>query len=136
VLGLPFTIQENVAWDHIAVTPKHSRLSRIRTPIWFGSLAQRANIQAIQFNKLIAAVTADALRVLTSFGSSFIPVLLLKNRPGWQMCQLNDDELPNSGKHRFTSLIGRRNRWETGRNYRLAIVALPAVRTQLIDPKG
>src|SRR6202795_2501975 len=58
-----FTIQENVAWDHIAVTREALVAASEAHAICFGSLAQRSEPSRNAIQQLVAETPADALRV-------------------------------------------------------------------------
>src|ERR1700674_2064694 len=58
-----FTIQENVAWGHIAVTPEALFAASEAHAICFGSLAQRSEPSRNTIQHLVAAAPPDALRV-------------------------------------------------------------------------
>src|SRR6202162_1908970 len=49
-----FTIQENVAWDHIAVTPEALAVARRADAICFGSLAPRSEALRNTIQQLVA----------------------------------------------------------------------------------
>jgi hypothetical protein len=59
----PFTIQENVAWDFIAVTDEAVAVARRADRICFGSLAQRCQPSRNTIQQLVAETPPDALRV-------------------------------------------------------------------------
>src|SRR5713226_7825580 len=91
-----FTIQENVAWDYIAVTPEALVAASEAHAICFGSLAQRSEPSRNTIQQLVAAAPADALRVFDinlrqQFYSRDVieQSLQLAN-----VLKLNDDELP------------------------------------------
>jgi fructokinase len=91
-----FTIQENVAWDHIAVTPEALAAAREADAICFGSLAQRCQPSRNTIQQLVAATPPNALRVFDinlrqQFYSRGVieESLQLAN-----VLKLNDDELP------------------------------------------
>jgi fructokinase len=91
-----FTIQENVAWDHIAVTPEALAAARAADAICFGSLAQRCQPSRNTIQQLVAATPVEALRVFDinlrqQFYSRGVieESLQLAN-----VLKLNDDELP------------------------------------------
>src|SRR3981081_2010378 len=91
-----FTIQENVAWDHIAVTPQALVATSEAHAIRFGTLAQRWETSRNTIQHLIAATPPDALRVFDInlrqqfYSRSVIEQSLqLAN-----VLKLNDDELP------------------------------------------
>ena len=91
-----FTIQENVAWDLIAVTDEAVAVARRAHAICFGSLAQRCEPSRRTIQHLVAATPPDALRVFDinlrqQFYSRDVieQSLQLAN-----VLKLNDDELP------------------------------------------
>jgi len=91
-----FTIQKNVAWDQIAVTPEALVTASEAHAICFGSLAQRCERSRRAIQQLVAAAPADALHVFDinlrqQFYSRGVieQSLQLAN-----VLKLNDDELP------------------------------------------
>jgi len=91
-----FTIQENVAWDYIALTPEALVAANEAHAICFGSLAQRSEPSRNTIQQLVAAAPPDALRVFDinlrqQFYSRDVieQSLQLAN-----VLKLNDDELP------------------------------------------
>ena len=91
-----FTIQENVAWDFIAVTDEAVAIARSADAICFGSLAQRCEPSRRTIQHLVAETPTDALRVFDinlrqQFYSHGVveQSLQLAN-----VLKLNDDELP------------------------------------------
>jgi len=91
-----FTIQENVAWDHIAVTPEALVTAGEAHAICFGSLAQRCEHSRNTIQQLVAAAPADALRVFDinlrqQFYSRDVIEQSLQQA---NVLKLNDDELP------------------------------------------
>ncbi|MGA3181294.1 MAG: carbohydrate kinase [Verrucomicrobiota bacterium] len=63
--GLPsYVIQENVAWDRLAVTPAALKAVGEADAICFGSLAQRSEPSRASIQRLVAAAPAGALRLL------------------------------------------------------------------------
>ncbi len=91
-----FTIQENVAWDCVALTEEALAVARAADAICFGSLAQRSEPSRTTIQQLVAAAPADALRVFDinlrqQFYSRGVieESLRLAN-----VLKLNDDELP------------------------------------------
>jgi fructokinase len=91
-----FVIQENVAWDRIALTLEARAVAGSADAICFGSLAQRSKISRNVIQQLIAAAPAEAPRVFDvnlrePFYSRRViqESLLLAN-----VVKLNDDELP------------------------------------------
>jgi fructokinase len=95
-----FTIQENVAWDHIAATREALAVASAADAICFGSLAQRSEPSRDAIQQLVAATSAGALRVFDInlrqgfySRSTIEESLQLAN-----VLKLNDDELPTVGE--------------------------------------
>jgi fructokinase len=91
-----FTIQENVAWDHIAVTTEANVAASEAHAICCGSLAQRSEPSRNTIQRLVAAAPADALRVFDinlrqQFYSRDVIEQSLQRA---NVLKLNDDELP------------------------------------------
>jgi fructokinase len=91
-----FTIQKNVAWDHIAATPEALAVASTADAICFGSLAQRSETSRHAIQQLVAATPANALRVFDinlrqQFYSRDVIEDSLKLA---NILKLNDDELP------------------------------------------
>jgi fructokinase len=91
-----FTIQENVAWDHIAVTTEALVAASEAHAICFGSLAQRSGPSRNTIQQLVAAAAADALRVFDinlrqQFYSRDVIEQSLQRA---NVLKLNEDELP------------------------------------------
>lgn len=91
-----FTIQENVAWDFLALTDEARYSVRQADAICFGTLAQRSARSRSTIQQLVASSSSNALRVLDinlrdSFYSSRVveESLQLAN-----ILKLNDEELP------------------------------------------
>ncbi len=91
-----FTIQENVAWDHVALAPEAVAAASSADAICFGSLAQRGETSRKAIQQLVAAAPANALKVFDinlrqEFYSSHVveESLRLAN-----VLKLNEDELP------------------------------------------
>lgn len=62
--GVPqFTICENVAWDHLTMTPPALAAVRAADAVCFGSLAQRHVSSRAALHELLAAAPANALRI-------------------------------------------------------------------------
>jgi fructokinase len=91
-----FTIQENVAWDYLAVTQEALALARATDAICFGSLAQRCEPSRNTIQRLVAAAPADALRVLDiNLRQQFYSRGLIEQSLQLaNVLKLNDDELP------------------------------------------
>jgi fructokinase len=58
-----FTIQENVAWDHLALTSEAVAVAGNADAICFGTLAQRCEPSGSTIRKLVASAPPRALRV-------------------------------------------------------------------------
>ena len=91
-----FTIQENVAWDHIALTPEAIAVANQADAICFGSLAQRCEPSRTTIQQLVAASPPQALRVfdINLRQQYFSRVLIEKSLQLANVLKLNDDELP------------------------------------------
>jgi fructokinase len=91
-----FTIQENVAWDHIAVTPEALAAAREADAICFGSLAQRCQPSRNTIQQLVAATPADALRVfdINLRQQFYSRAVIEESLQLANVLKLNDDELP------------------------------------------
>ncbi|MES2657603.1 MAG: carbohydrate kinase [Verrucomicrobiota bacterium] len=59
-----FTIEENVAWDHLAADSLTKELFSRADAVCFGTLGQRAPASAATIRALVAMTPAEALRVL------------------------------------------------------------------------
>src|SRR5713101_1920286 len=91
-----FTIQENVAWDFIAVTDKAVAVARHADAICFGSLAQRCEASRNTIQYLVAATPPDALRVfdINMRQQFYSRDVVEKSFRLANVLKLNDDELP------------------------------------------
>ena len=91
-----FTIQENVAWDHIAVTPEALVAASEAHAICFGSLAQRSEPSRNTIQQLVAETTADGLRVfdINLRQQFYSRGLIEESLQLANVLKLNDDELP------------------------------------------
>jgi fructokinase len=91
-----FTIQESVAWDHIALTSEALAIANAADAICFGTLAQRSYPSRHTIQQLIATTPADALKVFDinlrqQFYSRDVIEESLRQA---NVLKLNDDELP------------------------------------------
>jgi fructokinase len=94
--GLPeYTINEGVAWDHLAVTPSALAVVRQADAICFGTLAQRHEIARASLQQMAGAASAAAWRVLDlNLRQHFYsPVLIEKSLALSNVLKLNEDEL-------------------------------------------
>jgi fructokinase len=91
-----FTIQENVAWDLIAVTDEAVAVARRAHAICFGSLAQRCDVSRNTIQCLVAATPPDALRVfdINMRQQFYSRDVVEKSFRLANVLKLNDDELP------------------------------------------
>src|SRR3984893_518804 len=91
-----FTIQENVAWDHIAVTREALVAASEAHAICFGSLAQRSEPSRNTIQQLVAETPADALRVfdINLRQQFYSRGLIEQSLQLANVFKLNDDELP------------------------------------------
>ena len=95
--GVPeYTIHENVAWDHLAVTNEALAFVRAADAICFGSLAQRNPVSRLAIQRLVSAAPAATWRIFdinlrqNYFNREIIEASLkLAN-----VLKLNDSELP------------------------------------------
>jgi fructokinase len=63
--GVPkFTIHENAAWDHLAMTPEILNLASRAEAVCFGSLAQRSKVSGKAIFNFIEKTKKDCLRIL------------------------------------------------------------------------
>jgi fructokinase len=95
--GIPhFTIHENVAWDRLVVTPKALAAVRTADAICFGSLAQRSEPARTSIQRLVAAASADALRVfdINLRQEYFSREVIEQSLRLANVLKLNDSELP------------------------------------------
>jgi fructokinase len=91
-----FTIQENVAWDCIAVTDEAVAAARAADAICFGTLAQRGEPSRSAIQQLVASTPIDALRVFDiNLRQHFYSRSVIEE--SFQLAnvlKLNDNELP------------------------------------------
>jgi fructokinase len=91
-----FTILEDAAWDHIALTPEALAAESSADAICFGSLAQRNNASRKTIQQLVAAAPETAIKVFDiNLRQHFYsrPVVEESLRLA-NVLKLNDDELP------------------------------------------
>jgi len=91
-----FTIQENVAWDFIAVTDEAVAVARRANAICFGSLAQRCEPSRNTIQHLVRATPPGALRVfdINMRQQFYSRDVVEKSFRLANVLKLNDDELP------------------------------------------
>jgi fructokinase len=91
-----FEITRGVAWDHLVATPDMLRMVRSADAICFGSLGQRSASSRAAIRKLVAATSADALRVFdVNLREEFFTSEILDDSLALAtVCKLSDAELP------------------------------------------
>jgi fructokinase len=91
-----FTIQENVAWDHLVADEKAITLASSADAICFGSLAQRSESSCNAIQKLVASSPAQALRVFdVNLRQRFYTrEVIERSLQLANVLKLNNDELP------------------------------------------
>lgn len=91
-----FTIQQNVAWDCIAVTDEAVAVARRADAICFGSLAQRCEPSRNTIQHLVETTPPDALRVfdINLRQQFYSRDVVEKSFRLANVLKLNDDELP------------------------------------------
>lgn len=125
-----FTIQENVAWDHIAVTREALAAASEAHAICFGSLAQRSEPSRNTIQRLVAGTPADGLRVfdINLRQQFYSRGLIEQSLELANVLKLNDDELPIlAGMFGLTGLSEHQNKHQIewlARTFSLRLVAL------------
>lgn len=91
-----FTIQEDVAWDHVSSAPAALAAARSANAICFGSLAQRCETSRNSIRQLVAATSPDALRVfdINLRQKFYTREIVEQSLQLANVLKLNDDELP------------------------------------------
>jgi fructokinase len=95
--GIPnYIIHENVAWDHLAVTPAALQAVRAADAVCFGSLAQRGAISRASIQRLLAAAPSAALRVfdINLRQNYYSREVIEQSLRLANVLKLNDGELP------------------------------------------
>ncbi|MBZ5663968.1 MAG: carbohydrate kinase [Acidobacteriia bacterium] len=121
-----FTIQENVAWDHIALTSEAAAVVSQADAICFGSLAQRSELSRHTIQRLIAATPANALRVfdINLRQQFYSRDVIERSLQLANVLKLNDDELPSLAAM-FNLTRSTENQMEQlARAFSLRVVAL------------
>ncbi len=93
--GVPtYTIVEDVAWDHIPLTPKMQDLASRADAVCFGSLVQRNGSRASVL-KFLEAVPASALKVfdINLRQHFYTPEILQKSLEIADVLKINDEEI-------------------------------------------
>jgi fructokinase len=91
-----FTIQENVAWDRIALTPEAAAAAKQADAVCFGSPAQRCALSRNTIQELLRATPDTALRVFDiNLRQRFFSQEVIESSLRLaNVLKLNDDELP------------------------------------------
>ena len=95
--GVPeYTIHENVAWDHIAVTSEALAAVRGADAVCFGSLAQRKPVSRQAIQTLVAAARKEAWRIFDiNLRQHYFDRKVIENSlKVANVLKLNDGELP------------------------------------------
>jgi fructokinase len=95
-----FTIQENVAWDFLAVNSEALALAAQADAICFGSLAQRSEVSRNTIQKLVGTGPSKALRVfdINLRQRFYSREVIERSLQLANVLKLNDDELPTLAK--------------------------------------
>jgi len=91
-----FTVHENVAWDHIRLTPAALDFAAQADAICFGSLAQRCETSRAAIRRLVSHTPATALRVfdINLRQRFYTPEIIATALTLANALKLNDAELP------------------------------------------
>jgi fructokinase len=91
-----FTIQENVAWDHIAVSDFALATVARADAMCFGSLAQRNEISRATIRSLLGSSRPDALRIFdVNLRQNFFSLEVIKESLQLaNVLKISDEELP------------------------------------------
>ena len=99
--GVPeYVIHEDVAWDHLGVTPELLALASRVDCVCYGTLAQRGERSRKSIGEFLRATRADCLRVFDiNLRQSFFSAGLIEDLLGVSgVMKLNDAELPVVGR--------------------------------------
>ncbi len=99
--GIPhYTILPDAAWDHIAPTPELLEMARHARALCFGSLAQRCADSRHALASLLAALPADALRIVdVNLRCGFYTTEILQDSLRVaDVLKLNDEEMEILGR--------------------------------------
>jgi fructokinase len=90
-----FTIQENVAWDYLEVTPEALTAVRHAHAICFGSLGQRCEVSCNTIQQLVSAAPEGAMRIfdINLRQHYYSRNLIERSLRLANVLKLNDDEL-------------------------------------------
>jgi|SRR5882672_1515941 len=91
-----YTINEDVAWDHLTWTPEWEALAKSADAVCFGSLAQRSEVSRATIRKFLQSVGTDVARIFdvnlrqSFFSADVLRVALLHAN----IMKVNHEELP------------------------------------------
>jgi fructokinase len=151
-----FTIQENVAWDRLAIEDAALAAVRDADAVYFGSLAQRTSGGAAAVRRLVAASDPDALRIFDiNLRPPFVqPEVIRASLELATVLKLNNQELPVLAAMLGPDGTEEQQLDELVRRYSLRLIALtrggqgsllvgakgrseqPAVAVQVVDTVG
>jgi fructokinase len=91
-----YTIHENVAWDHIPLTPEVLELAQSCAAVCFGSLAQRSTTTRETIRAFLESTSAECLRVfdINIRQATLDQTVLEESLHLATILKLNDEELP------------------------------------------
>lgn len=91
-----FTVQENVAWDSIALTAKAVAIAHAADATCFGTLAQRSETSRTTIQELVAATSGEALRVfdINLRQRFYTREVIAQSLHLANVLKLNEDEMP------------------------------------------
>ncbi len=91
-----FRIIEEVAWDHLKLSPKLLHLASQADAICFGTLGQRSEVSGHTIRQIVAATPESALRVFdVNLRQSYYNASILHDSLALaNICKLSDAELP------------------------------------------
>jgi fructokinase len=121
-----FTIQQNVAWDCLAMTDEAAAVARRAHAICFGSLAQRCEPSRNTIQHLVAATPPDALRVfdINLRQQFYSRDLIEESLQLANVLKLNDDELPTLAAMFHLTGSAEDQIGQLAQTFRLRLVAL------------
>ncbi len=121
-----FTIQDNVAWDHLAATEEAITAAASADAICFGSLAQRSEPSRQAIQRLVAATPTRALRVFDiNLRQRFYSRDVIDHSLRFaNVLKVNDDELPILAEMFHLEASPEHQMESLARTYDLHLVAL------------
>jgi fructokinase len=91
-----YEISEDVAWDHIPMTPALAGLARRADAVCFGSLAQRGPVSCATIHDVLGAMNPEALKIFdVNLRQTFYSAeLLRRSLEHCNILKVSDEELP------------------------------------------